>query len=539
MTVDLTRNNAVAMWAQALRYKTQRSRDFVGACTPTEQIVGNSLFRSRAQVASVDRLPPELLAYIFQVLQLLVGWPQLPNCSGPTLSEAATWIRVTWVCRYWRCVALDCPTLWASIVDSGWWNNATWLTTFLERSGETPLQLKLDDDDADLEAAVIAIRPLIHRVCRLELWTYDQPLSSVLAQLPGRFDVLEEAELSSCYCDPSDDSPVDDELHLSTGHFPSLRSLILANAHPAWETFSLANLNEFHVIDASTGPYTAATLRLMRDSPHLRIFKLDFTKLAPSLEPPYDAYGTISLAYLKEFRISGTPREVTYVLDRIIVPSTCSIGVCYTWNEHPGALSLIRSMFPYQLAFKNTVPHYVALTLHLGDDHVALFCSRGDGNISTSLRVSGEHPAVQSIVAEDTWSSLLGAFSSSPLTRINMWFYSDTSISFPMWITLFERFPLQAVQIGFPYTYSSQLWRLQYLFDALRAPCSSKVRLLELFDLFIDAALTDAIIDLLERRAATNIRLDTLMLFGCYLEKSLEPQEFKRRLEPYVKPVFK
>ncbi|TBU22860.1 hypothetical protein BD311DRAFT_791984, partial [Dichomitus squalens] len=454
--------------------------------------------------ASVNRLPPELLAYIFQVLQLLLGWPQLPGRSGTTPKAAATWIRVTWVCRYWRCVALDCPTL-----------------------SQTPLQVKLDDQDADLEAAVIAIQPLIHRVHRLELWTFDQPPSS-------------EAQLFCCYYDRlSGSRPVDDELCFSPNHFPSLRSLTLRDAHPAWETFSLTNLEVVIQLSATeTGPSVAATLRLMKNSPHLRIFKTSYTELAPSLEPPHDAYGTILLARLEALELVGSPREVIYVLDRIIVPSTCTVNVKYIGDRHSGFLSPIRSIYPYQLAFQNLIPHYTALYLHFANHRIGLYGMLDDGDRWTHLEISGEPLTIGTIVTEDTWTTLLGAFASSPLTCIRIYCYLDWNISYPMWIALFERFPLHTLQASFQYAPSSGLPSLRNLFDALRAPCSSTVRLLELHYLDIDAALTDAIIDLLERRVATNMPLDALRFCGCYVEEPLDPQEFKRRLAHYVTAMF-
>ena len=62
---------------------------------------------SHCQTASVDRLPPELLVYVFQLLQFLLGWPRFPDQDTLTLPEAATWIRVTWVSRQWRLTGLE------------------------------------------------------------------------------------------------------------------------------------------------------------------------------------------------------------------------------------------------------------------------------------------------------------------------------------------------------------------------------------------------------------------------------------------------
>ena len=187
---------------------------------------------------------------------------------------------MTWVSRRWRFIALECPTLWTAIVNSGWWQTGTWLPTFLERSGEAPLEVKFDDRDVNFQAALEPLRPLTHRIRRLQLRVTDGTLCSILvAKLSGRFDLLEEADLSGHYDEPPSDelNPAKDGLHISPDRFPVLRSFALNRVNLAWESSSFVNLNVLRLFVVPHGPSVAAILRLMRDSPQLRILKLSDT----------------------------------------------------------------------------------------------------------------------------------------------------------------------------------------------------------------------------------------------------------------------
>ena len=308
----------------------------------------------------------------------------------------------------------------------------------------------------------------------------------------------------------------------------------------AWETSSFVNLNVLRLFEVPTGPSATATLRLMRASPHLRIFSPGRTLLAPGLEPACDVQGSISLAYLEEMEIYGYPREVTYVLDRITVPSTCSISIHYIWNQSPEDLRLMQSLFPRQLAFRNLLPHCTALTLalaaHLATIAATCCCS---GHCPILIRVSGASSIGSRVIAEDTWTSLLHACAGSPLTRIDVAYYPGARLSSSMWTALLEHFPLQVVQASIHLCREDQLLHLHHLFSALRTPCARPVRVLELCGPVLDAALADALLDLHEHRAASDMPLDELVFMQCYFEPPWEPEEFMARLALYVKPVIK
>ncbi|KAI0039928.1 hypothetical protein FA95DRAFT_1462389, partial [Auriscalpium vulgare] len=56
----------------------------------------------------VSRLPPEILSAVFSILTDI----DRPRNHGKSLA----WISITHVCRKWRDVALNNPTLWSTII---------------------------------------------------------------------------------------------------------------------------------------------------------------------------------------------------------------------------------------------------------------------------------------------------------------------------------------------------------------------------------------------------------------------------------------
>lgn len=72
------------------------------------------------------RLPPELLIHIFSEVVLASDPPSSNNL-----------VAATHVCRYWRAIALDSPTLWTAITGI----NASRLETFVQRSQDALLDI--------------------------------------------------------------------------------------------------------------------------------------------------------------------------------------------------------------------------------------------------------------------------------------------------------------------------------------------------------------------------------------------------------------
>ncbi|KAI0056963.1 hypothetical protein BV25DRAFT_1789775, partial [Artomyces pyxidatus] len=84
------------------------------------------------------RLPPEVLTRVFRFNALLEPHGIQRSISSTRQTEVG-WIKVTYVCHFWRQVALGEPTLWAD-VDVGL--GQEWTTVFLARSKAVPIRVK-------------------------------------------------------------------------------------------------------------------------------------------------------------------------------------------------------------------------------------------------------------------------------------------------------------------------------------------------------------------------------------------------------------
>ncbi|KAI0045416.1 hypothetical protein FA95DRAFT_1477356, partial [Auriscalpium vulgare] len=108
----------------------------------------------------ISRLPTELIAYIF-ILLSNIDRPSYPAAisGSPTYPCAPTlgWIAVTHVCRLWREIALDYPSLWANVEFA---MGSDWTQLMLARARSSPLALNMyrpqqrlrlfQDDEVDL-----------------------------------------------------------------------------------------------------------------------------------------------------------------------------------------------------------------------------------------------------------------------------------------------------------------------------------------------------------------------------------------------------
>ncbi|KAF9474931.1 hypothetical protein BDN70DRAFT_814909, partial [Pholiota conissans] len=64
----------------------------------------------RNSLAPVSRLPAEILGIIFSLVQT-----REVNPNGKREGTPLQWLNVTYVCQYWRNVALDFPSLWVDL----------------------------------------------------------------------------------------------------------------------------------------------------------------------------------------------------------------------------------------------------------------------------------------------------------------------------------------------------------------------------------------------------------------------------------------
>ncbi|KAJ3543544.1 hypothetical protein NMY22_g3113 [Coprinellus aureogranulatus] len=181
-----------------------------------------------------NRLPAEILSNIF--LNILLQYRQWISHSGE--KEGLRWMPLTQVCRHWRSVALNCPTLWAHISFS----SPAITEVMLERSRDAPLVLESSSDGG----------PHMHEFfCR---WLSQPQRLRVVSLSQRDADSLDVNSILSKWSRPA---PLLEKLRLSgyegaaalpfpkgliSGGSPLLRSLALIHCRiPTWISIPLTS----------------------------------------------------------------------------------------------------------------------------------------------------------------------------------------------------------------------------------------------------------------------------------------------------------
>lgn len=121
---------------------------------------------STVQEAAISRLPPEILAACFLWCIDIEG-------PLPTYDPDTSPVKLTFICRSWRAVALSTPRLWArlhfkaSCLDSRTPEELAKLSLFLERSRAAPLTYTIDFGNPDVYYRPVRNVDSLRRILKL------------------------------------------------------------------------------------------------------------------------------------------------------------------------------------------------------------------------------------------------------------------------------------------------------------------------------------------------------------------------------------
>ncbi|KDQ61415.1 hypothetical protein JAAARDRAFT_203934 [Jaapia argillacea MUCL 33604] len=179
------------------------------------------LCTKRNSLVPVSRLPPEVLANIFQHAT------QSDLSLGFALgSPAVWWIAITYVCRCWREVALATPSLWCSLP----FHRPKWVPEMIARSKIAPLQVEVASESSRVLPQIrmaLEHMPRI-RVLGLELRASDFRTLPLTSPAP----LLHTLKLFNWITE--DPLPIpENAFDLVT---PSLRQLELTGCAPSWDS---------------------------------------------------------------------------------------------------------------------------------------------------------------------------------------------------------------------------------------------------------------------------------------------------------------
>jgi F-box-like len=282
-----------------------------------------SLLARRDALAPIFLLPPELLARIFHFLALVE-----PSWSSP---GKLGWIRATHVCQYWRQVALEDSSLWATI--SGVPESKRWIAEMLARAKCAPLAIDLDLVDPQSNEILSRFPSRFSHTRKLRLRGLSLAYLDNVRELCGlEAPVLEHFELDMSDCS----SPVTFDQLIGTKFFkgksPKLRTFSLCHVRVPWSLIPRAQLFQLRIvlppeISSTSGISLPDVLNqfidVLANSPGLEDLVLQYC--LPSALSHFAHGRTIPLPRLSHLDLAGSNSLVVNLLKMLKLPSSTKL----------------------------------------------------------------------------------------------------------------------------------------------------------------------------------------------------------------------
>ena len=268
----------------------------------------------RSTLSPVPHLPPELLASLF------VHCAIVHHINSNALRRSVpTWVNVSYVCRYWRDVALDCPTLWSyHFVVS-----LRWTKELLARSKQASLKIYLEFEYGKIDTWWLSpVEELMKHAGRFEdltLHLRDSNSYHVLSMLSARAPRLQNLQISA----PGFQSEL--PFLPFQGDTPVLRTLILSDCPVSWHSFRLGSLTILDLfrlpdrIKQSTADFLA-TLRCMQNLTELYLDRLLASASGFLSSVAFLTFQKFSLPHLSRLVIEAPLTAIIALLSCVNIP---------------------------------------------------------------------------------------------------------------------------------------------------------------------------------------------------------------------------
>ena len=288
----------------------------------------------RNELASVSRLPPEVLGTIFVFAS-----------AAARYGQPSSWFNFSYVCQLWRNVALTTPNIWCFIP-----LHQQWATTMLERSktADLILDLNLADTSFTLPRVQFIKNSLDNHTSRIRELSVagvsSSTLSILLHDLQPSSLRLRSLRLIGIYEDCLD-FPAS-----ILANSEGLWDMDLVRCNIAWCSMPLTGLTSLKMSYNSTRPLWLDFITALGDMASLATLEMrDSLPLADKLHRRTS--NPIKLTKLRELNLGSTRdiREVLNVFSSIVVPQVATIkaggGVDGTSKNVPSFLSDFSSSF--------------------------------------------------------------------------------------------------------------------------------------------------------------------------------------------------
>ncbi|KIJ65644.1 hypothetical protein HYDPIDRAFT_110775 [Hydnomerulius pinastri MD-312] len=312
----------------------------------------STLRTGRSQLSSISRLPPEILAAIF------VQYARIWCSSFQGETRIPPWVGVSHVCRHWRAVALDCPTLWAHL----FFSSRRWTEELIVRSKNVPLIVHINrtlnvapsnDFFANVQKALMHIE----RIQVLHI-NSSKPALFELFSKPAPAPLLRSLVISTIAIFPGDLSlDLDDVLHPET---PGLRALQLFSCDITSSSPFISGLRSLILIDPPSLLTIPELSRLLRRMPHLVDLGLyDALDCHQGRSLPSFVVASVDSLLLRSFAVRSPVPDTVALLRYLRIPLSTEVKLCCTGKTTREFLKLapfIAERFEHNLPGHQVLP---------------------------------------------------------------------------------------------------------------------------------------------------------------------------------------
>ena len=291
-----------------------------------------SLSNLRAQKNAflpICRLPPEILANIFTH-----GARDYHENNGLSGFRIPGWVNVSYVCRHWRNVALDCPTLWTYHFTA----SLRWTEELLVRSKQASLRIRICCDSLTPGSwwSALLERLLSHaeRIQELRLRVPTVVLPSKLILCGPRLEILDICVLWS--------NPFEWTSVIDDGDIPSLRTLQLTDCLLPWHSLNLTGLTTLFLcrVPAQSKQNIVEFLATLGRLQSLTVLHLEHA-LASAREVLSSRTSEVSpktgLPCLARLLVAAPLSTALVLLSRVIFPSKAEVRVEFQSEDSSSA----------------------------------------------------------------------------------------------------------------------------------------------------------------------------------------------------------
>ncbi|KAI0742605.1 hypothetical protein C8Q80DRAFT_916339 [Daedaleopsis nitida] len=482
----------------------------------------------------INDLPPEIFCHIFQIAQNLTGWPDDPKTS-------ISWIRLTWVCRHWRHVALATPLLWNKILEHERDFNYSWVPAFLERAAGAQL-----DADAWLlgngtiqgytSRSSLVLRHLppytssvrsFHMVVTAH--STSQSLEELLLHILPQLCSMESLRLHDHRTQATATTAFP---QLTRDHLPRLHSIVLIGLCFPWTSSLYTSLRSLSVQWCKVPLPMPELIRILRSSPDLESLCLGHCLTLPP-DPAHRLLPSILMPKLSSINIRGPRVTTDFVFDIISVPSLQTAEIEHDRLATESDTDIVKEAVPEQhilrplltqakrLSLVNLIRGSLQLRLDEASDpaHDDDWAAHNPALLNM-VSSRGRSVRTMTSVTPRVWAAILDALGNNAhrLTCLHLQLVHASFTDRDLWQRCFTRLPaLEHLEVG-SWSGIMPAGALEVILEMLQcspddSPTGSvrfycpRLVVLGFNTVRVTAAGADALLSLLDRRTAHGVPL--------------------------------